>query len=320
MTKIILTGGAGFIGSHVLEKLIEHYPSAEICIFDKMTYAADYENILHILERGKRYLIVGDVCDYRLCTKITENADIIFHLAAESHVDNSFGNSLEFSRSNALGTHTLLEAARLNEVPLFIHVSTDEVYGEISTGAHTETDNLDPTNPYSASKASAEMFVNSYRHSFKMPIITVRANNIYGVRQYPEKIIPKFILQLIKGKKLTLHGTGNNIRHYLSASDFASALILLAMRGKVGETYNIGSKEEYKNIEVAEILCKFFSVNVQNNIEYVEDRPFNDFRYSLNSEKIISLGWRPKYSLEEDADKIIKWYQNNIHRYHKINY
>ena len=320
MHKIVLTGGAGFIGSHVFEKLAQHYPGSEIRVLDKMTYAADYENISHILERGKRYLTVGDVCDFKLCTEITKEVDIIFHLAAESHVDNSFGNSLEFSRSNTLGTHTLLEAARLNEVPLFVHVSTDEVYGEISEGSFKESDILNPTNPYSASKASADMFVNSYRHSFNMPIITIRANNIYGIRQYPKKIIPKFTLQMIKGIKLTLHGNGQNIRHYLSAKDFANALIILAESGKVGEIYNIGSTEEYKNIEIAEMICDCFSSSTDENIIFIDDRPFSDSRYSIEFDKIKSLGWTQTHNLEKDFPSIVQWYKDNIHRYDNLDF
>ena len=315
MHKILLTGGAGFIGSHVLEKLVQHFPESEITVFDKMTYAANYENISHNLLSGRRDLIVGDVCDFKLCKEITKSADIIIHLAAESHVDNSFGNSLVFSKSNVLGTHSLLEAARLNRVPLFIHVSTDEVYGEISEGSFKESDILNPTNPYSASKASADMLVNSYRYSFNMPVITIRANNIYGVRQFPEKIIPKFTLQLIKRTKLTLHGNGKNTRHYLSAKDFANAIIVLVERGKVGEIYNIGSHDEYKNIEIAEMVCNCFSLPVDKNITFTDDRPFNDSRYSLDFHKIKGLGWTQSCNLEKDLPSIIQWYKDNIQRY-----
>lgn len=318
MNKILLTGGAGFIGSHVFEKLAHQYPSSEIIILDKMTYAADYENISRSIKSGQRVLTVGDVCDFTLCKELTKNVDIIFHLAAESHVDNSFGNSLVFSTSNTLGSHTLLEAARLNEVPLFIHVSTDEVYGEISEGSFNENDVLNPTNPYSASKASADMFVNSYRHSFNMPIITVRANNIYGVRQYPEKIIPKLILQMIRGNKLTLHGTGQNVRHYLSARDFADALILVAESGNAGEIYNIGSSDEYKNIEIAEMICEYFESDKNEKIVFIEDRPFNDSRYSIDFNKLKNLGWVQNYDLRADFPSIIQWYKENAHRYSDV--
>lgn len=320
MRNILITGGAGFIGSHVFEKLSEVYPDSNIRVLDKMTYAADYENLFHVLERGKRSLTVGDVCDFKLCVEITKGVDAIFHLAAESHVDNSFGNSLEFSRSNTLGTHTLLEAARMNSVPLFVHVSTDEIYGEISEGSFKETDIPNPTNPYSASKASAEMVVNSYRHSFGMPIITVRANNIYGIRQFPEKIIPKFCMQMINGRKLTLHGNGENLRHYLSVKDFASALIVLVNKGQIGETYNIGSHEGYHNVEIAKMICNQFSISFEDSINYVDDRPFNDLRYDVDFSKMESLGWGRNHNLKDDLPKIAQWYRDNIHRYDSIEF
>ena len=320
MRNILVTGGAGFIGSHIFEKLSEVYPDSEIRVLDKMSYAADYENLYHVLERGKRSLTVGDICDFKLCVKITKGVDAIFHLAAESHVDNSFGNSLEFSRSNTLGTHTLLEAARMNKVPLFVHVSTDEIYGEISEGSFKETDIPNPTNPYSASKASAEMVVNSYRHSFGMPIITVRSNNIYGIRQFPEKIIPKFCMQMIHGRKLTLHGNGENVRHYLSVNDFANALIMLVDKGQIGETYNIGSNEGYQNVEIAKMISAHFATSFEENINYVDDRPFNDLRYDVDFSKIEGLGWKRHHNLRDDLPEIAQWYRDNIHRYDSIEF
>src|SRR5882757_9745274 len=173
MKNILITGGAGFIGSHVVERMMREYPDANIYILDKMTYAADIRNLDGLLDWQRCHLIVGDLTDFDLCSRVTRDMDCVLHLAAESHVDNSFGNSLQFTRSNALGTHSLLEACRVNKVKKFVHVSTDEVYGEIAEGMHLETDGLDPTNPYSASKAAADMLVNSYVHCFKMPVISV---------------------------------------------------------------------------------------------------------------------------------------------------
>ena len=315
MPNMLVTGGAGFIGSHVAERLIEQFPEAGVTIFDKMTYSADQENLAGILKRGQRRLVVGDVCDFDMCSRLTRGIDWVVHLAAESHVDNAFGNSLQFTRSNILGTHTLLEACRLNAVPLVIHVSTDEVYGEIREGAFDEENILNPTNPYSASKAGAEMIVNSYRYSFKLPIITVRANNIFGIRQYPEKIIPKFCVQALAGRMLTVHGNGENRRHYLAVEDFADALVLLLRKGQVGEIYNVGSDEEYSNLEVAEMICGYFGKNVRNSIEFVADRAFNDIRYATDSSKIGSLGWRPHRFLKDHIGEIAEWYRANLHRY-----
>lgn len=318
MRNILVTGGAGFIGSHVVDGLAAKYPDANITILDKMTYAADFENIFHVLVRGKRQLVVGDVCDLDLCVNLMRNVDCVFHLAAESHVDNSFGNSLAFTQSNTLGTHTMLEAAKRVELPLFVHISTDEVYGELHDGKSLETDRLNPSNPYSASKASAEMIVNSYRYSFDMPIVTIRANNIYGIRQYPEKIIPKFTMQMLNDKKLTLHGGGQNSRHYLLAQDFTHALLLLAEKGEIGGTYNIGTQEEYTNQEIAEFICAQFGKSFKESVEYVEDRPFNDRRYSVDYSKLSALGWAPTFSLKNELPKIVSWYRDNIHRYDNL--
>lgn len=318
MNKIVITGGAGFIGSHVVDRFVAEYPKAHIAILDKMTYAADYDNIAHVLERGLRQLYVGDVCDFDLCSRLTQDADLVLHLAAESHVDKSFGNSLRFTQSNALGTHTLLEACRVNEVGRFIHVSTDEVYGEIHEGLHVETDFLDPTNPYSASKAAADMIVNSYIRSFKTPIISVRANNIFGTRQYPEKIIPRFTLLSLYGQKLTLHGDGLNRRRFLAAQDFAEALAMLSTKGILGEIYNIGTEMEYTNIQVAELVCARFGRKIEDVAEFVPDRPFNDSRYAVNSDKIHALGWTAKRPLEKHLDEVIDWYRDNMARYQHV--
>lgn len=318
MHKIVVTGGAGFIGSHVAERMVQEFPQAEFVILDKMTYAADFNNIDHLLLRGKRRLVVGDIADFELALRVTENADCVLHLAAESHVDNSFGNSLRFTHSNTLGTHSLLEACRINSVPKIIHVSTDEVYGEIAEGIHNETDGLNPTNPYSASKAAADMLVNSYIHCFEMPIISVRANNIYGTRQYPEKIIPRFTMQALTGHKFTLHGNGQNRRRFLAAEDFADALVILLARGAEGAIYNIGSEHEFTNLEIARMIAGHFGLRAETLITFVEDRPFNDCRYAIDSSKLHALGWEPKRPLIEHLGKVVQWYRDNMDRYADI--
>jgi UDP-glucose 4,6-dehydratase len=318
MDSFLITGGAGFIGSHSAECLARAFPKAHFKILDKMTYAANYENLVHVLDPPLRKLVVGDVCDLALCTELTKDVDCVVHLAAESHVDNSFGTSLRFTQSNAIGTHTLLEASRINGVKLFIHVSTDEVYGEIFEGVCTESDILNPSNPYSASKAAAEMIVNSYRYSFDMPIITVRGNNVFGIRQFPEKIIPKFCMQAITGGKLTLHGNGKNSRHYLAAEDMAEALLLLIKKGKIGEIYNVGSDEEYTNLKIAEMICALFEIPFEEQVEFIPDRPFNDHRYAVDCNKLNALGWKEQRSLNVDLSNIADWYKDNAARYADI--
>lgn len=315
MKKIVITGGAGFIGSHIVERFSSVNPEAEVIVLDKMTYAADVRNILPLMTGGRIDLRVGDIVDLSTCRRAVEGADLVIHAAAESHVDNSFGNSLNFTKTNVLGTHSLMEACREANVPRIIHVSTDEVYGEVLSGAASEETVLKPTNPYSASKAAAEMIVNGYRQSFGLPVIMLRANNIYGIRQFPEKIIPKFIISLLLGRKLTLHGTGENRRHFLSVDDMADAVEVLAEKGEIGECYNIGTEEEYRNIEVAQMICNVFGLNADEQIEFVTDRPFNDARYAIEWSKIEALGWKPRYKLADDLPGIAKWYEDNLERF-----
>jgi dTDP-glucose 4,6-dehydratase len=309
--KILITGGAGFIGSHFVEALVAAYPEHRIIVLDKMTYAADIAYIAPLLEQHRVQLVMGDICDFETTRKLVQDCDLVVHAAAESHVDRSFHSSILFTQTNALGTHTVMEACREVGVPRIIHVSTDEVYGEVLSGEVDETGELNPTNPYSASKAAAEMIVNGYRHSFKLPVVVVRANNVYGIRQFPEKLIPRCIMSLIDGKKIPLHGDGSNVRHYLAAPDFASALVLLARKGEINETYNIGSREEYPNYEVVRMLCEQFDVMFKDSVQFVSDRPFNDRRYSISWDKISELGWKPERSLKRDIPMVVNWYRNN---------
>lgn len=311
MRKIVITGGAGFVGSHIVERFCTEFKGAEVIILDKMTYAASVHNVMGVLASEQAELVVGDVCDYELCYSLLRGADLVIHAAAESHVDRSFQSSIPFARSNALGTHTVMEACRNASVPRIIHVSTDEVYGEVLSGSCDETGLMNPTNPYSASKAAAEMIVNGYRHSFKLPVITVRANNIFGIRQYPEKLIPRSIMALIRGGKIELHGDGSNVRHFLSAVDFADALVLLARRGALQEIYNVGSRDEYQNRDVVQMICREFGARFDESVVFVRDRPFNDRRYAISWEKITQLGWEPKHRLSDEIDEIAAWYRKN---------
>lgn len=318
MKKIVITGGAGFIGSHIAERFVGLYPNSMIVLLDKMTYAADVRNILPLMTEGRVQLIVGDIVDPGTCERAVKGADLVIHAAAESHVDNSFGNSAEFTKTNVNGTHCLIEASLRADVKKFIHVSTDEVYGEVLTGKANEETVLLPTNPYSASKAAAEMIINGYRKSFNFPVIIVRANNIFGTRQYPEKIIPKFVLTLMMGRKLTIHGTGHHLRHYLSAWDLANALDLLIQKGEIGSCYNIGTTEGYTNLEMARMVCDLFGLNSDEHITFVRDRPFNDARYALDWSRINALGWSAKRKLTTDLPSIAQWYAANLDRYEDV--
>ena len=315
MNKIVITGGAGFIGSHVFDYFSDKFKRSEIVILDKMTYAADVRNIPDILKNDSHILMVGNLISLDACLNATKDADLVLNLAAESHVDNSFNNSLVFTESNTLGTHTLMEACKRNGVKKIIHISTDEVYGENVEGSFKESSALNPTNPYSASKASAEMIVKSYYKSFKLPVITVRANNIYGIRQFPEKIIPRFTLRALSGLPLQLHGSGANLRHYLAASDFAKALELLVYKGEIGQAYNIASDNELSNLEMAELINSHIRPDGKDNIEFIVDRPFNDGRYAVDDSEIRRLGWAPARSVIDDLPEIIDWYKSNRARY-----
>ena len=318
MKKIVITGGAGFIGSHIVDHFFEKYPKAEIFIFDKMTYAADIRNISPLVDNGRVHLVIEDICNLEACEKVLKGADLLIHAAAESHVDNSFGNSMEFTKTNVMGTHALMEGALRCKVPKIIHVSTDEVYGEVLEGDVDETAPLYPTNPYSASKAGAEMVISGYIRSFRLPVTVVRANNIFGIRQFPEKIIPKFLMMLMQEQKLTLHGNGRNKRHYLAAPDFAAALSLIAERWKPFEIYNIGTDEEYTNLELSSMLCAQFGLDLNECATFVEDRPFNDGRYALNWDHITELGWKPSFKLKDELPKVAQWYKDNFERYEPL--
>jgi UDP-glucose 4,6-dehydratase len=313
--KIVVTGGAGFLGSHIVDLLVDTYPGAQIVVFDKLTYAGDLRNVEDAEKKAKIDVVVGDICDQSLCRRTLSRADLLIHTAAESHVDNSFGNSLEFTTTNVLGTHVLLEACRFENVPRILHVSTDEVYGEIPSGSAHEGSPIMPTNPYSASKAAAEMIVMGYWKSYKAPITMVRGNNIFGIRQYPEKIIPIFIMKLLSGQKLPLHGNGKNQRHYVSAPDAAKAVLTVVEKGELMQIYNIGSKEEYSNLEIAGMICEQFGYDPKDWIDFVPDRPYNDIRYGVTADRISALGWDPKRSVKDDLPAIVEWYKKNGYRY-----
>lgn len=309
--NILITGGCGFIASNVINHLFEKNENIFIYNIDILNYCSDIHNVIP----HKNYkFIKGDICSPDLIKFILEeyNIDTIMHFAAQSHVDNSFGKSLDFTRDNVFGTHNLLECSRLyGKIKRFIHVSTDEVYGEVSMNETChEKSLLNPTNPYAASKAAAEFMVRSYGHSFKLPIIITRGNNVYGPRQYPEKLIPKFIKLLLNDEKCTIHGEGLSRRNFLHVYDVAKAFHKILYEGQLNETYNIGTEDEYSVIDILRLLVKFIKDddNYMDYGEFVRDRDFNDFRYSVNSDKLIQLGWSREINFEEGLRETILWY------------
>ena len=309
--KILITGAAGFIGSHLAEKLFSTYKRSKFILYDKITYAANKNYIKDLIKKKNVKFIKSDLLNFNQLGKNLNNVDLAINVAAESHVDNSFGNSLIFSRTNTLGTHYFLEACRKQKVKKIIHVSTDEVYGENLKKPFKEDQILNPTNPYSASKAGADMMVNAYKKSYKLDITTVRANNIYGIRQYPEKLISKSIYNFLHNKKMTIHGKGNNYRFYLSVEDFCDGMLRIINNGKFQEIYNIASDKKYKVINVIKMISKHLNKDFKKNVKYVTDRPFNDKIYQINCDKLKKLNWKVKRNLEDDISHIIDWYIEN---------
>ena len=299
----MVTGGCGFIGSNFINYYYNNHPDVNIINLDAMYYCANENNVSEEIRNSDRYqLIKGNLCSIDLINHVlkTHNIDTIIHFAAQSHVQNSFDDALKYTYDNIVGTHTLLESCRkYGKITRFIHISTDEVYGESMLCDSEEKKNeqsiLCPTNPYAATKAGAELIANSYRYSFKMPIIITRGNNVYGPNQYPEKVIPLFIEQLKNNKKITIQGDGSNVRAFLHSLDVAKALELILEKGIIGDIYNIGSDEDkdYTILEIAHILIRLIknNENYDDYIEYIADRPFNDKRYYISNEKVRNLGW-----------------------------
>ena len=317
MKKIFITGGAGFIGSHVCEEIFNTFKKSKIIIFDKLTYAGNKHYLKNIIDSPRVNFVRGDINIYKSYSKLMKDVDLAINIAAESHVDNSFTNPISFTKTNTVGAHTFLLNCINNKVKKIVHISSDEVYGEKLSGSCDENQKIEPTNPYSASKAAAEVIINSHKYSYKREIITIRGNNVYGIRQYPEKLIPRCIISLLKDKKIPLHGNGKNIRYYLSAKDFSKAICLLIKKKNKG-IFNVGSQDSFTNIQVASHICKILKKDPKKFIKFVKDRPFNDKRYSISTRKIQKLGWFPKNTLLNDLKDIIEWYKNNMKLFKKL--
>lgn len=322
MKNLLITGGCGFIGSNYINYIFNKYDDFNIINIDAMYYCASENNINKEVRDSERYkLIKGNLCSYDLVYHIVNDYKInyIIHFAAQSHVQNSFEDALQYTKDNIVGTHNLLEVVRkYGKIIKFIHVSTDEVYGESmiekNENKKTEESILCPTNPYAATKASAELIAQSYYYSFNIPIIITRGNNVYGPNQYPEKIIPKFIKLLKENNKVTIQGDGSNVRAFIHVNDVVKAFDIILEKGIIGEIYNIGSddNEEYTVKNVAEILIKKIknTENYVEHIEYITDRPFNDKRYYISNEKIKNLGWNINENFDEGINRLVEHYND----------
>jgi dTDP-glucose 4,6-dehydratase len=320
--SILVTGGSGFIASNFLFHMVKKYPNIVFINVDKVDYCSTADGLPSLKSQPNYFFYHTNIANNSFIEHILthHNVDAVIHFAAQSHVDNSFGNSINFTVDNVLGTHHLLETVRkYGRVKRFIHVSTDEVYGEVAIDeTSSEKSLLNPTNPYAASKAAAEFIVKSYNKSYDIPIIITRGNNVYGPGQYPEKLIPKFLMQLINGKKMTIHGSGLNIRNYIYVEDVARAFETILFKGEERQIYNIGTDNEYSVMDIATRLHKIMypTTNLDAHIQYVDDRLFNDFRYSIDSNNLHCLGWKPEIDFETGLQQTIDWYKTtNIETY-----
>ena len=326
MKKILITGGAGFIGSHLVRLFVNKYPDYLIVNLDKLTYAGNLENLRDVEKFPNYRFIKGDITDNAFIHQLFEEQqfDGVIHLAAESHVDRSIMAPAEFIETNIVGTFNLLHAAKTiwkdTEGKLFYHVSTDEVYGSLGeTGFFVETTPYDPRSPYSASKASSDHIVRAYYHTYKLPVKISNCSNNYGPYQFPEKLLPLMIHNIKNSKPLPVYGQGLNVRDWLWVEDHAAAIDMIFHKGKIGETYNIGGKNEWKNIDIVHLLCRIMDKKLKRNegdsaklITYVKDRAGHDLRYAIDPTKLENeLGWQPSLTFEEGLGKTVEWYLDN---------
>ena len=333
--NILITGGAGFIGSHLIRLFVNKYPDYKIYNLDLLTYAGNLINLCDIENKNNYNFIKGDICDFELVKEIFIKYKInkVIHLAAESHVDRSIKNPFSFAQTNVMGTLSLLQAAKeawSNDYSdkLFYHISTDEVYGSLNQDElFTETTKYDPHSPYAASKASSDHFVRAFGDTFGMPIVISNCSNNYGPYQFPEKLIPLFIANIINNKPLPIYGNGENIRDWLYVEDHVNAIDIIFHSGKLNETYNIGGFNEWKNIDLIKVIIKVTDRllgreegSSEKLIMYVRDRKGHDLRYAIDATKLKNeLGWEPLLQFEEGLEKTVKWYLGNKHWIEKIN-
>ncbi|MBI4744277.1 MAG: dTDP-glucose 4,6-dehydratase [Actinobacteria bacterium] len=315
--KILVTGGCGFIGGNFVRYILNKYPDYKIINLDKLTYAGNPDNLKDIEGNSNYQFVKGDICDKELTEELIKKVEVVINFAAESHVDRSIISPDEFVNTNVLGVNNLLRISHKAGISKFIQISTDEVYGSIENGSFKETDMLSPSSPYSASKAGGDLIAYSYWVTFKLPVIITRSSNNFGPYQYPEKLIPLFITNLLEDKPVPLYGDGMNVRDWLYVIDNCSAIDAVLHKGKNGEIYNIGGGNEIPNIEITKKVLNGLG-KPENLINYVEDRLGHDRRYSIDSSKVRKLGWVSEYTFESAITETIKWYKDNVWWWQKL--
>ncbi len=315
--RILVTGGCGFIGSNFIREMLKKYPAYKIVNIDKLTYCGNPDNLRDIEGNNRYAFIKGDICDKKAVEAAIKSCDAVINFAAESHVDRSIEDASAFIRTNIQGVYVLLEAAKKHNIKRFIQISTDETYGSIRKGSFKETSFLHPNSPYSAAKAGGDHLALAYYTTFKLPVIVTRSSNNFGPYQYPEKVIPLFITNLLANKKVPLYGDGMNVRDWLHVVDNCDAIDLILHKGKIGEIYNIGGSFEIPNIELTKIILKLIG-KTDKMICYVPDRLGHDRRYSLDSAKIKKLGWQPSKNFNAAIKETINWYKANTTWWQKL--
>ena len=308
--KLVVTGGAGFIGSNFVRHVLREHPDDRVVNLDKLTYAGNPANLADIARDPRYTFVQGDVCDATLVRDVLHGADAVVNFAAESHVDRSLVEPDAFLRTDVFGVFTLLEAVRAFKIPRFLHISTDEVYGSVAQGSSSETDPLRPSNPYSASKAGGDLLALSYCRTHGVPVVITRSSNNFGPYQYPEKVVPLFITNALDDQPLPLYGDGRNVRDWLYVLDNCAAIDLVLRRGRDGEVYNIGGGHEVENVVLTHEILRLTG-KPETLIRPVTDRPGHDRRYSVDSTKVGRLGWRPRHSFAAALQTTVRWYREH---------
>lgn len=308
--KLLITGGCGFIGSNFIKYYLKNHPEDKIVNLDKLTYAGRIENLKELKGNKNYEFIKGDICNPKSVAKAMKEADRVVHFAAESHVDRSIKDPFVFLKTDVIGTAVLLEEARRQKIEKFVYISTDEIYGSVEQDFSKEDSPIKPSSPYSASKAAADRLAFSYYYTYGLPVVIHRGSNNFGPYQYPEKIIPLFITNLLRGKKVPLYGTGLNKRDWLYVEDNCASIELLLEKGKKGEAYNVAAHNEKTNIEITNFILKELGKG-KGMIEFVKDRLGHDKRYALDTSKIEALGWKPVWNFEKALKHTINWYKEN---------